>query len=161
MLDGQEFAEMLNPVGKTPRVVPAPHNDNLAPITCQNAALQKPLPVEGRRGESTADLLDGPVVSASKTKAALDLIADPARSHFFNTDCVSCHTETRLRMDKLHVSRIAGVDSAALPNGPWNVRNFGWSPLSEGPTSKGTVAERTAAETASVVRFMNGGLLGK
>ena len=64
-------------------------------------------------------------------------------------------------MDKLHVSRIVGVDTGALPNGPWNVRNFGWSPLSEGPTSKGTVAERTGAETAAVVRFMNGGLLGK
>src|SRR6202035_3015165 len=32
-LDGQQFAQMLNPVGSTHRVVPIPHANNLAPIT--------------------------------------------------------------------------------------------------------------------------------
>jgi glutamine---fructose-6-phosphate transaminase (isomerizing) len=63
---------------------------------------------------------------------ALDLIADPSRSHFFNTDCVSCHTETRRAMELLKVKDILGINSAVLPNGSWNVRNFGWSPA-EGP----------------------------
>lgn len=154
-LDGQQFAQMLNPVGTTPRVVPVPHNNNLSPITCQNAALQPPLPVAGRSGASTADLFANPSAS---TAATLDLIADPARSHFFNTDCISCHTETRLRMDNLNVASIAGIDDAALPPGPWTVRNFGWSPPIDGPP-RGTVAERTAAETASVVQFVNANLL--
>jgi hypothetical protein len=159
-LDGQEFAQSLNPVGTAPRVVPAPHANNLAPITCQNAALPKPLPVAGRRGETTADILDGPALSNAKTKSILDLIADPARSHFFNTDCVSCHTETRLRMDKLHVVSIAGIDQSVLPNGAWDVRNFGWAPPGKAAPA-GTVAERTATETAAVVKFINAGLLPK
>ena len=124
------------------------------------AALPKPLPVAGRRGETTADLLDGPALSNAKTKSILDLIADPARSHFFNTDCVSCHTETRLRMDKLHVVSIAGIDQSVLPNGPWDVRNFGWAPPGKAAPA-GTVAERTATETAAVVKFINAGLLPK
>jgi hypothetical protein len=155
MLDGQQFAQMLNPVGTMPRVVPVPHNNNLLPITCQNAALQPPRPVAGRSGASTADLFANPSAS---TAATLDLIADPARSHFFNTDCISCHTETRLRMDSLNVASIAGIDDAALPRGPWTVRNFGWFPPIDG-TPRGTVAERTAAETASVVQFINANLL--
>src|ERR1700675_100384 len=39
-LDGdQEFAQMLNPAGTSPRVVLAPHTHNLNPITSKNAAL--------------------------------------------------------------------------------------------------------------------------
>ena len=90
----------------------------------------------------------------------LDLIADPNRSHFFNTDCVSCHTETRRAMDLLSVRDIPGIDTAVLPNGQWNVRNFGWSPPIEGPV-QGTVTRRTAAETAAVVNFINTQLLSR
>jgi hypothetical protein len=156
-LDGQQFAEMLNKVGTLPRVLPAPHNNNLAPITCQHAALPTPLPVAGRNGAATADLLTtSSPASAAATQPVVDLIADPGKSHFFNTDCVSCHTETRLRMDNMAVRTIAGIDPGALPNGPWNVRNFGW-----GLPANPTVSERTATETASVVQFINTNLLAQ
>lgn len=95
-----------------------------------------------------------------------DLIADPIRSHFFNTDCVSCHTETRRR---LRFSLTAGefafrqdgkpplIDPDVLPKDDWNVRNLGWFPPSEfiggGPTVP-TVTQRTANETAEVVEFI-------
>ena len=91
----------------------------------------------------------------------MDLIADPTKSHFFNTDCVSCHTETRRAMDLLPLNDIdvvAGINPAALSNGDWNVRNFGWSP--EAP-ARATVTRRTAAETAAVVAFINSELLNK
>ena len=161
-LDGQQFAQMLNPVGAAERVVPTPHTNNRKPATCMNGAA---LPVGGppiaeRQGSSTADLFANPPPPPSRIEEILDLIADPAKSHFFNTDCVSCHTDTRRGMDLLNIRDIPGIDAALLPNGPWNVRNFGWSPPIEGPV-QATVTRRTAAETAAVVAFINGGLLAK
>jgi len=156
-LDGQQFAQMLDRAGAPKRVVPTPHPNNLNPITCQHAALQVAAPpLAARKGSSTADVFADPNIS--NPSAILDLIADPDRSHFFNTDCISCHTETRLGMDRLHITSIAGIDRSVLPNGQWNVRNFGWSPPIEGPV-QGTVTRRTAAETAAVVNFINARLL--
>ena len=117
-------------------------------------------PIAERQGSSTADLFANPPPPPSRIEEILDLIADPAKSHFFNTDCVSCHTDTRRGMDLLNIRDIPGIDAALLPNGPWNVRNFGWSPPIEGPV-QATVTRRTAAETAAVVAFINGGLLAK
>jgi hypothetical protein len=37
-------------------------------------------------------------------------------------------TESRRSMELLKIASIPGIDSAALPNGPWDVRNFGWAP---------------------------------
>ena len=99
-----------------------------------------------------------PLPPADKTKEILDVIADPAKSHFFNTDCVSCHTETRRTMELLNIKDIPGINSAALPNGSWDVRNFGWSPPIEGPV-QATVTRRAATETAAVVAVINAGLL--
>jgi hypothetical protein len=158
-LDGAQFAQMLAPAGSSPRVVPTPHTNNLNPITCKHAALPAPQPIAERSGSSTSEVFAGPP-AADKTKDILDRIADPTRSHFFNTDCVSCHTETRRAMDVLGVSAVPGIDSNALPNGQWNVRNFGWSPPIEGQL-RGTVTRRTAAETAAVVAFINAQLLNK
>jgi hypothetical protein len=158
-LDGQQFAQMLDRVGAPKRVVPTPHTNNLNPITCQHAALQIPgPPVAERKGFSTADIFSNPEIS--NRQDILDLIADPEKSHFFNTDCVSCHTETRLSRDLLNITDVPGVDPTVLPNGRWNVRNFGWSPPIEGPV-QGTVTRRTAAETAAVVKFMNTQLLAQ
>jgi hypothetical protein len=160
-LDGQQFAEMLTPVGDAKRVVPSPHTNNLAPITCHHAALAAPTPaVDQRHGVATADLFDSASPRSQKVHNTLDVIADPTKSHFFNTDCVSCHTETRRAVELLKIKQLPGVDAKLLPNGPWNVRNFGWSPPIEGPV-QGTVTHRTAAETAAVVNFMNAQLLGK
>jgi hypothetical protein len=85
------------------------------------------------------------------------VIADPAKSHFFNTDCVSCHTETLRVKELLNVSEIPGIDPAALPSDPWDVRNFGWPPA-ERPV-RAIVTRRAAAETAAVVTFVNSEML--
>ncbi|MFZ0799840.1 MAG: hypothetical protein WAM98_18795 [Terriglobales bacterium] len=159
-LDGQQFAQMLEPAGTSPRVVPTPQTNNLNPITCKNAAVSSAsLPVAQRTGVATASLFVNPLPAADKTKGILDVIADPAKSHFFNTDCISCHTETRRFMELLNTKDIPGIDSAALPDDSWNVRNFGWSPA--GASVEATVTRRTAAETAAVVAFINSELLAK
>jgi hypothetical protein len=159
-LDGQQFAQMLEPEGSVPRVVPEPHTNNLNPITCRNAAGSTgSLPIAERRGVSTTDLFVTPPPPADKTKEILDVIADPAKSHFFNTDCVSCHTETRRAIELLNITQVPGIDPAVLPKGSWNVRNFGWSPA--GKVSVPTVTRRAAAETAAVVAFINSELAAK
>lgn len=63
-------------------------------------------------------------------------------------------------MDLLKVKDISGIDPAALPNGQWDVRNFGWSPGPRGSV-QATITRRTAAETAAVVTFINSELLAK
>ena len=161
-LDGQQFAELFRFGGA---VVPSPRTNNRSPITCVNAAqFQNPgPPIANRSGSSTADLFANPAPSADVAKNTLDLIADPTRSHFFNTDCVSCHTETRRAMDLLLLKELAvvsGIDPAVLPSGEWTLRNFGWSPPIEGPIHA-IVTRRTAAETAAVVAFINSQLLPK
>jgi len=162
-LDGQQFAQLLNPVGTVPPVVPAPHTNNLNPITCENAAVAPAsLPVGARSGSSTTDLFTS-ALPADKTMQILGLIADPMKSHFFNTDCVSCHTETRRAMDLLLLKEmgvVSGIDPAVLPKDDWNVRNFGWSPF-PGPQAQATATRRTAAETNAVVNFINSNLLNK
>jgi hypothetical protein len=161
-LDGAlQFAQMLNPAGIDPRVVPEPHTNNLNTITCKNAAvLPTSLPIAQRRGVSTSEVFATPALSTDQTKQILDTIADPTKSFFFNTDCVSCHTETRRAMDLLKVTDIPGINPAVLPTGQWDVRNFGWSPSGKGP-AQATVTRRTAAETAAVVSFINSEILGK
>ena len=152
-LDGQQFAQMLNPVPKQPRVVPTPHANNLNPVTCQHAALPVPVPpIADRKGSATADVFANQQIANAGD--ILDLVADPKRSHFFNTDCVSCHTETRLGMDLRHAPGIEAIDPGVLPNGAWNLRNFGWSPPLGGVV-QGTVTRRTANETAEVLNYIN------
>lgn len=158
-LDGQQFAQMLQPSGTSFQVVPKPHTNNLNPITCKNAAVSATsLPNASRIGHATNEVFVNPALPTDKTKEILDVIADPIKSHFFNTDCVSCHTETRLARDILKITNIPGIDSAALPRDSWNVRNFGWSPAGG---LQATVTRRTAAETAAVVTFINSELLAK
>ena len=95
-----------------------------------------------------------------------DLIANPTRSHFFNTDCVSCHTETRRRLRLqippgefayLRDGRPTQIADGVLPSDDWNVRNLGWfppSPIIGGGPVVPTVTQRTANETAEVVEFI-------
>jgi hypothetical protein len=159
-LDGQQFAQMLVPGGRSFHVVPEPHTNNLNLITCANAAVPGGgnLPVTKRSGSSTAELFSNQSETPDSVRKILDLIADPVRSHFFNTDCISCHTETRRSMS-LHLD-VSGMDPAVIPDTDWNVRNFGWSPPGEGPL-QGTVTRRAAAETAAVVAFINSQVLNK
>jgi hypothetical protein len=162
-LDGaSQFAQMLTPAGSTgPRVVPEPHTNNLNPITCKNAAVSgTSLPIAQRSGVSTSTAFASPAPSADQAKQILDTIADPTKSFFFNTDCISCHTETRRTMDLLKVTDVPGINSAALPNGQWDVRNFGWGDAGKAGM-QATVTRRTANETAAVVNFINSEILGK
>ena len=160
VLDGQQFAQMLARVGSVPGVVPEPHANNLNPATCKNAAVSPAsLPVAMRKGSSTSALFVNPQPAAGTAQPILALIADPTKSHFFNTDCVSCHTETRRAMSLLQTTSFPG-NPAALPKGDWTVRNFGWSPPIEGPI-QGVVTRRTAAETDAVVNFINSQILNK
>jgi hypothetical protein len=161
-LDGQQFAQMLEPDGSVPRVVPEPHTNNINPVTCENAAISSAsLPVAQRNGVATTSLFINPPPEADKTKEILDVIADPTKSHFFNTDCISCHTETQRSMELLNTKNIPGIDSATLPTGPWDVRNFGWAPPAVKGSFHAEVTRRTAAETAAVVSFINSELLAK
>jgi hypothetical protein len=138
-------------------VLPVPATNNQNPITCRHAAFQDPpLPIADRKGVATADFLDSNLPPA-RIQEIVDIIADPAKSHFFNTDCVSCHTDTRQALERIQNFTVPGVSPPVLPQGRWNVRNFGWFP---GATTA-TATRRTAAETADVVKFINTQLLGK
>ena len=161
-LDGAQFAQMLTPAGSAgPRVVPEPHTNNLNPITCKNAAVSATsLPVNARKGVATSTAFASPAPPADQTKQILDTIADPTKSFFFNTDCISCHTETRRTMDLLKVTTIPGISTAALPNGQWDIRNFGWGDAGRAGM-QATVTRRTANETAAVVAFVNSEIIAK
>ena len=161
-LDGAQVAQMLNFRGG-PQVVPAPATNNQNPITCRHAAFQKPpQPKSERKGVATADFIDGNA-SEARIREIVDIIADPKKSHFFNTDCISCHTDTAQPLVRFGNNfKVEGVATAVLPKEDWNVRNFGWftSFLNKGPAVP-TATRRTATETAEVVEFINRELLGK
>ncbi|WOH80466.1 hypothetical protein RX327_32555 [Bradyrhizobium sp. BEA-2-5] len=161
-LDGQHAAQMFSIVGGT-HVVPRPVTNNQNPVTCRHAALQNPpLPNANRKGVATADFIDASVPN-SRVREIVNIIADPKKSHFFNTDCVSCHTETAQPLArKVQNFAVPGVNRAVLPKEDWNVRNFGWFPsfLHGGPAAA-TITRRAAAETADVVAFINSQLLNK
>jgi hypothetical protein len=158
-LDGVQFAQMLKRSGPGFEILPPPHTNNLNPITCNNAAVSATsMPIPKRLGDATADVFASPALPQDKTKEILDVIADPTKSHFFNTDCVSCHTETQRTIAVLKPTSIPGIDPAELPRDSWNIRNFGWSPAGG---LQATVTRRTAAETAAVLAFVNSHLLPK
>ncbi|WP_104840076.1 hypothetical protein [Sinorhizobium fredii] len=143
--DGQAKAQLLKFVGPE-QVLPEPKSDNQSEIT---TCFRMP---NTRVGVSTAELLRQES-SKERNIEVTEIIADPARSHFFNTDCVSCHTETRLLLKKVPDTVIPGVDVSVLPRSRWNVRNFGWG--FEGGTFKPTITRRTATETDEVVKAAN------
>jgi hypothetical protein len=162
-LDGVHAAQMLSfRSGK--HVVPQPSTNNLNPITCRHAALQNPpLGKADRKGVSTSAFIDSSVGDA-RVNEIVNIIADPKKSHFFNTDCVSCHTETAQPLAKnVKNFTVPGVSKKVLPKETWNVRNFGWFPsfLQSDGGAAATITRRTAAETAEVVSFINKELLNK
>ncbi len=90
-----------------------------------------------------------------------DYIANPTFTHVFNTDCVSCHTEsTRRRALSLpdgdgtfryvRPAGVSGVDPTVLSVGPWNVRNFGW--FNGRPAVSQRAANEAAESLAAVIR---------
>jgi len=150
-LDGTQFTEALAARANL-EIEPKPAPNNLNPITCQSGASATPLAVTGRQGSATAELFVDPPPDAARVKQVVDLIADPTRSHFFNTDCLSCHTETRRAIDLLNAQSFPGLDPSVMPKDIWNVRNFGWFPSF--PAAQETATRRTAAETAAVLNFI-------
>lgn len=161
------------------KVSPDPIVNNRSPITGERIVAEK-----DRRGVSTTVLFGPPpnmnafavigkdaagnVVRDTEVRNSdiPDVIADPIASHFFNTDCVSCHSETRrrLRLKLLpgdFAFKVSGqppqIAADVLPADDWNVRNFGWftpSVFIGGGPAVGTVTQRTANETAEVVEFI-------
>jgi hypothetical protein len=101
-----------------------------------------------------------------------DIVANPERSHFFNTDCVSCHSESSRRKE-LNVSPIdamfrfavpagvSGLDETLLPKDRWNVHNFGWFQRPASSPALATVTMRTANESAESADFINREYLGQ
>ena len=163
-LNGKQFAQELRAGNDSaPRVFPVPSPNNLSPMTCKSAALPPFVdnpPIKSRKGHVTAEIFAAPNMSAADTQQILNLVADPDRSHFFNTDCVSCHTETTLVKSR-HLSIPMPIDPNVIADGSWDVRNFGWT-ATEGPTpSKASVTRRAANETIEVVKFINTSLNGK
>jgi hypothetical protein len=156
-LDGQQSAQMLELAPGGLHVTPAPNTNNLNPVTCKNAAVPTAnIPVSDRLGVATSELFLSSRPSDQRIMQVLERIGSPTQSHFFNTDCVSCHTDTQRAISLLHATTTPGVDRSAFQSADWNVRNFGW-----GPESRPTATRRTAAETAAVVTFINSKLLGK
>lgn len=161
-LDGSHAAQMFSVVGGK-HVVPQPVTNNQNPITCRHAALQNPpLPVADRKGVSTSEFIDANVPN-NRVLEIVNVVADPKKSHFFNTDCISCHTETAQPLARnIQSFAVPGVNRAVLPKENWNVRNFGWFPsfLHGGPAAA-TITRRSATETADVVAFINSQLLNR
>ena len=164
--DRLRFAQMLDArpgASGNPSVSPAVRANNLEPITCRfetpfdPSDADAPRPPENPDGVSTAELF--PDGDAARMREIVDVVADPVRAHFFNTDCVSCHTETRREMDILRTDDIdAPIDPAVLPTELWNVRNFGWFPSFLNGGVFATATRRTAAESAEVVEAIKADL---
>jgi hypothetical protein len=182
-LDGQQYAQMFSENNALQnRVVPTPYANNgsggsIIPfaITCHNASnrVAGP-PIDRRIGSATSDILnkrrlialpapgeEDPQNENEAARKILNTIADPDRSHTFNTDCVSCHTETTIFQDRLS-DPIPGIETSALPgDNRYNMRAFGWAPQRFEDNGKitefvrPTVTRRTANETAKVVNFVN------
>jgi hypothetical protein len=161
-LDGHNYAQLFNAAANQYKVVPAPYTNNRGRRTCKHAALPIPgPPIDDRSGADTALLLmnDGEVTSDEEKKKILktiDTLVDPDASHMLNTDCVSCHTETRIGIDLLkndsHIKE--DVDKLLLPDHIWNVRGLGWFPRRTGPAQP-TLSHRVGKETFAVLRFIN------
>lgn len=169
-------AQMLSFLDR-PRVAPDTQTDNRNPIT-KNFSV----PITKRRGVSTAPLFENADPNAAadfgrdasgtavadpdlNNKDIPDHIANPQLSHFFNTDCMSCHTESQRRKiggfgpGKTAFkwpSGVASLDDSVRQNERWNVRNQGWFPdFFGGGKAREIISQRTANETAEVVEFIN------
>jgi len=158
VLDGNT-SQMLILAGGVP-VVPTPVTTNLDAGRGVHTSLLFSRTIRGQ--------LNSPVfedVPDLKHRDIPDFIANPVHSHFFNTDCVSCHTESSRRIvlglgainsdfQYRRPDRISSVDETLLPKDQWNLRNFGWFPTgSAGGVA--TVTMRTANEAAESAHFIN------
>ncbi|MEM6677760.1 MAG: hypothetical protein AAF675_07810, partial [Pseudomonadota bacterium] len=170
------FAQALSFIGSFPegRVVPAGLGRNRLPVDCLANLMPIPMPMASD-GVSTTTLFDSATTSEDVAEIAA-VINDATRSHFFNTDCLSCHTETRRALDladdpqatAVEIAAAEGIAVGALPQNPggnevfgrWNVRAFGWFPGFQNPRgtrAQATVVRRTKHETDEVLACLNEG----
>ena len=151
-----------------PPVVPTPQTTNLGDGKGVSTAVLFADDADQRLDDPVFDDADSP-----KQRDIPDIVANPQVAHFFNTDCVSCHTESARRSDlglKDFESSfryqlppgIHGVDDAVLPRRNarfpvgWNVRNFGWFPdFFDGGKAVATATVRTSNEAAESADFIN------
>lgn len=167
----RNFSQMLSFID-SPNVQPEPRNFNRNGVSSQFF-----LPSSERKGVSTSELFKGRVMEdfviigldasgrnivdkTLRNSDIVDWVANPEKSHFFNTDCVSCHSETTLRERKSipesrfafqSESGVSGLSEGLVPENEWNVRNFGWF------KRRAIATQRTANESAEVVHFVNSG----
>jgi hypothetical protein len=156
---GGQTAQMLTFRGGT-AVMPPPVSTNVDETHGVSTALLFDRTISERLEKPVFD--DMPTL---QFRDVPDLIANPERAHFFNTDCVSCHSESARRVDlglssfisQLRYNRPEGlspVDDTLLPDDHWNVRNLGWFPKAGGP-AVATITVRTANEAAESADFIN------
>ncbi len=171
------FAQMLSFASdfENGEVIPAGRTRNRLPVDCLANFLVPDQPGDGDGVATSALFAAGANTPAAAAEIAA-IVADPAQAHFFNTDCVSCHSETRREIDaatdgdaaSAAIAAAEGIDPAAMPRGPddsgrafdkWNVRAFGWYPGfgPAGARAHATVVRRTARETADVLACLNSG----
>ncbi len=147
-------------------VMPPPRPSNLARATKTAAGRGVSTSLLFRTG--AGERLHEPVFAGTKSPTlgdVPDLIANPQRSTFFNTDCVSCHSESARRRalgiateSPFRFSRppgTSGVDPEVMPKEDWNVRNFGWFPSFFQQTAVPTATQRTANEAAESAHAIN------
>lgn len=158
---GGKTAQMLTFQGG-PSVMPAPTTKNL---TSEKGVNTTPLFRFGVnvKGAAFSDS------ESPKLQDIPDIIANPGMSHLFNTDCVSCHTESARRkhfgigktdFEFARPEGISEVAPARLPLDQWNVRNFGWGHRQKGEP-RATIVMRTANEAAESAHFINQNYLNK
>lgn len=142
-------AQMLSFVTEE-AVFPEPVTSNVNPTPCLASA-------ENCQNVSTAELFIKDTDAAKRrVRSVVDVIADASQSHFFNTDCVSCHTETHREIELLGTKSFEGIADNVLPKEAWNIRNFGWFRSEFVQTEVlPTVTRRTQKETEEVVICVN------
>ncbi|MDQ3623562.1 MAG: hypothetical protein M3463_13905 [Verrucomicrobiota bacterium] len=159
----QTKLQLFGPRASADKVVPVPKPNPATGEGLSTAALFK----RGALSTLGAQLLPGATrldLAALTIRDVPDRIANTALHHNFNTDCVSCHTETTLRnrikpatgssaVAYQHPANISKVDPVVLPVDEWNVRNFGWGP--ERGEFKPTISQRAANEAADSAAFIN------
>jgi hypothetical protein len=160
---------MLAVMEKKPSVQPAPkpaENTPLGPMGIGTAPL---FPSDINVNDPVLPGATG-ALQDMKLKDIPDFVANPQRANTFNTDCVSCHTETTRRLELGFVKKptdpprfayqvsdnaISDVSpdvAPARPNGiSWNLRVFGWAPRDGKPT----ISQRGANEAMESVDFFN------
>ena len=164
------MAQMLflpGPAADPKNVFPLPATNNgdtgaNRPITCRfNQPSDKGNLLVKRQGVSTQELFTQTPPTTDRIEEVVNRIANPKLSHFFNTDCVSCHTETRRPLDLISdddatkKTRFPHIATDVLPKERWNVRNFGWFTSFFENTVKATITQRTLTETEEVLDFIN------